>query len=309
VIVAVYGIAKDEAHNVAGWVESAAGADHVVLVDTGSSDDTMELARDAGALVHRVSVSPWRFDTARNTALALVPADVDVCVVLDMDERLEPGWREALEAAWYGWGAVHCTVQFAAGDDITLRYTMPRAHPRHGTVWKMPAHEHFATEGPVTVAEGMVITHRQSPKDRPGRDLPLLQLAARENPTDPRAAYYLARQYHYANDWVASRAEFERYLTLGGWDQERSEACLFMARMVWPDQMERWLLRACFEAPQRREPWAHLAKHYAGLGDQPGVDYAVSRARAIGLRADNQFHCEPWAWDDNQLEALLHVDA
>jgi glycosyltransferase involved in cell wall biosynthesis len=300
-IVAVYGIARNEQHNVAGWAESARDADYIVLLDTGSTDRTPERAIMAGATVHEHDLEPFRFDVARNTALGLVPDDVDVCVVLDLDERLEPGWRDELEAMWPD-GAVHCTVRFTNGEQSTLEYLMPRAHPRHGTVWHMPAHEHFTCPGGVSVIENMVITHRQTPKDRPARDMPLLELAVAENPNDPRAAYYYARQLYYANDWNAARPAFERYLTLSHFDQERAEACLFMAVMVWPEAKERWLLRACFEAPQRREPWAHLARHYAEVGNQYGARFAAERARSIVKRPDNQFHCEPWAWDD---EALL----
>src|SRR5258708_33154724 len=53
-----------------------------------------------GVAVHRISIRPWRFDDARNAAMALIPADVDVCCTMDMDRFLEPGWRAKLEAAW-----------------------------------------------------------------------------------------------------------------------------------------------------------------------------------------------------------------
>ena len=43
---------------------------------------------------------PWRFDQARNAALALVPDDVDICVSLDLDELIMPGWRRVLEGLW-----------------------------------------------------------------------------------------------------------------------------------------------------------------------------------------------------------------
>ena len=32
--------------------------------------------------------------------MALIPADVDVCLTMDMDEFLAPGWRPKLEAVW-----------------------------------------------------------------------------------------------------------------------------------------------------------------------------------------------------------------
>ena len=45
------------------------------------------------------AIAPWRFDTARNRSLALVPEDADICVCTDLDEVFHPGWRAALESA------------------------------------------------------------------------------------------------------------------------------------------------------------------------------------------------------------------
>jgi len=59
------------------WAKSALDADEMVLVDTGSSPEQIGFARHLGITVHEIAVRPWRFDVARNTALALLPADAD----------------------------------------------------------------------------------------------------------------------------------------------------------------------------------------------------------------------------------------
>ena len=68
-------------------------------LDTGSDDDTVERLRGRGARVESEVISPWRFDTARNRSLELVPGDADICICTDLDELLHPGWRELLENA------------------------------------------------------------------------------------------------------------------------------------------------------------------------------------------------------------------
>lgn len=96
----VYAIAKNERKFCDRFMASCAGADGVSVLDTGSNDGTPERLHELGADVGVVTVSPWRFDTARNIALEMVPDDVDVCVSLDLDEVLSPGWREDLERDW-----------------------------------------------------------------------------------------------------------------------------------------------------------------------------------------------------------------
>ena len=64
--IAVYAIALNEARFVERWHTSAKEADHVTLVDTGSSDNTLSSAMSLGVEVHQKRFEPWRFDDARN---------------------------------------------------------------------------------------------------------------------------------------------------------------------------------------------------------------------------------------------------
>ncbi|MDP2660630.1 MAG: glycosyl transferase family 2, partial [Dehalococcoidia bacterium] len=98
--IAINTIAKNEARNARDFMASCAGADLVAVLDTGSTDGTQGLLRAAGAVVEEAVIEPWRFDTARNQALAMLPEDIDLVVSVDLDERLQPGWREALEETW-----------------------------------------------------------------------------------------------------------------------------------------------------------------------------------------------------------------
>jgi hypothetical protein len=315
--VVVYGVALDEAAHVKRWATTAlAEADEVVLVDTGSTDDTVKVAEEMGVTVHRISVVPWRFDMARNAALALLPSDADVCLSLDMDEWLQPGWREPLEKAWVdGVGSAKVTLRFVAGEDagaaVTLEYLIDRVHARQGSKWVNPCHEIAVCPGRAQAIIPEVQIHHLPAvgKDRAGRDTPLLVLGMQENPNDPRSVYYLARQFFYNNDWAQARGLFAKYLGMpeATFDQERSEACRFMSRMVWPDQRERWLLRACYEAPQRRECWWELAMAYQQAGQLVQAAGAAAQALAITEKnPNNSFHVEPAAWVDEDLMAIIN---
>ena len=98
----VYAICKNEEKFAESWVRSMQEADGICVLDTGSTDGTAERLRELGAHVTQEAVTPWRFDTARNRSLELVPEDADLCVCTDLDEVFRPGWRTAMEQALAG---------------------------------------------------------------------------------------------------------------------------------------------------------------------------------------------------------------
>ncbi|MCK5879698.1 MAG: glycosyltransferase family 2 protein [Holophagae bacterium] len=86
-------IAKNEANHVAGVVESLLSVcENVVVVDSGSTDDTHVLAERAGATV---VFHEWEgFKGQRRFADTLV--ETDWVLVLDADERLSDGLKTAI---------------------------------------------------------------------------------------------------------------------------------------------------------------------------------------------------------------------
>jgi glycosyltransferase involved in cell wall biosynthesis len=80
-------ITHTEAHNLAACLRSVGFANQIVVLDSGSTDDTVQIARSLGA---EVSVNPdWQgFGVQKNRALAL--ANSDWVLALDADERVTP---------------------------------------------------------------------------------------------------------------------------------------------------------------------------------------------------------------------------
>lgn len=64
--ICVYAICKNEAQFVDRWVDSMEEADQIVVLDTGSTDDTVKKLRRRGVCVTQEEILPWRFDVARN---------------------------------------------------------------------------------------------------------------------------------------------------------------------------------------------------------------------------------------------------
>jgi len=90
-------IARNEEEMLPDCLASVRGiADEIVLVDTGSTDRTREIARAAGAAVLE---RPWDDDFAAPRNLAARHARGDWLLVLDADERLVPGMKKPLREA------------------------------------------------------------------------------------------------------------------------------------------------------------------------------------------------------------------
>ncbi len=91
-------ITKDEAANLPGCLKSVAFARQIVVVDSGSADGTLEIARDFGC---EVFVEPWKgFGPQKQMA-------IDRCrepwvLVLDADERIPPETETAIRAVVSG---------------------------------------------------------------------------------------------------------------------------------------------------------------------------------------------------------------
>jgi glycosyltransferase involved in cell wall biosynthesis len=89
---------RNEAANLAACLASVAWCDDVVVVDSGSTDGTPDIARKAGA---RVVDFNWNgaFPKKKNWALANVPWKNDWVFIIDADERATPELQAAMRAA------------------------------------------------------------------------------------------------------------------------------------------------------------------------------------------------------------------
>ena len=85
-------ITRDEATNIRDALASVAWADERIVVDSGSTDDTIRIAREAGA---RVETHPWEgYASQKNHATAL--AANDWVLSLDADERVTPALADEI---------------------------------------------------------------------------------------------------------------------------------------------------------------------------------------------------------------------
>ena len=310
--ICVYAIAKNEAKHVERFCKSAEGADYIVIADTGSEDETVALARERGATVHSISVVPFRFDTARNAALALVPADTDICVSLDLDETLEPGWREEVERVWTD-GVTRLKHLYAFTKEHIFH--AQKIHARHGYTWKYPCHE-FQEIDPslneiTATTDMLLISHDRDLTKSRSQYMDILRRATMENRDCSRSAYYYAREMYYENMAYEAIAEFDRFLSMpkATWDAERSYARRAIGECyeALGDNLaaERSYMLACAEQPYARDGWLALARYYYRREMWRECYGAIGRCLSISTRNyDFTAMAACWGYEPYDLMAL-----
>lgn len=303
--VAVYAIGLNEEQFVARWAESAKDADYICLTDTGSTDNTVKIAKKLGVKVTQSSTKPWRFDDARNVSLAVIPDDVDYCIALDLDEVLLPGWREELEKA-LAQGVTRPRYQYTwswADAEETkpgLVYGGDKVHARHGYRWKHPVHEVITTDRLDEVQGwfGFEIHHHPDNTKSRGQYFPLLELSTKEDPTDDRNAFYLAREYYFYNRIDEATKEFLRHLSLPSaiWPPERAASYRYLAKCQ-PTFARDYLESAIKESPGRREALVELSQYFYGREDWQNCYWRALEALEI-IEKPLDYLCEEFAWNE-----------
>ena len=311
--ICVYAISKNEAHFAQRFCESAQDADLIMIADTGSEDGLPEKAELYGAVVHHICITPWRFDLARNAALALVPRDIDVCISLDIDEVLQPGWREEIERVWIKGETTRLRYMFDWGCGISFYYE--KIHARHGYHWHHPCHEYPVPDGRIeekwAQTDFLLAVHKPDPTKSRGQYMDLLELSVKEDPECPRNAFYYARELSFHSRWEESIVACKNYLKLprATWQNERCYAYRVMGRCYsevgLSHEAEQAFHSAAGEAPNTREPWCELALLcYRQSRWEECFAYAMRALRITDREA--VYTCDPavWGYQAHDLAAV-----
>ena len=133
-------IVRNEEARLADCLASVEGfADEMVVVDTGSTDDTVAIAEAAGARVEHIDW-PGDFAPARNTGLTFLSGDW--VLVLDADERLRPEVIPALKALMAQPDVLVINLlRYEIGAAMAPYSSVSRLFRRHPAIrWSRPYH-------------------------------------------------------------------------------------------------------------------------------------------------------------------------
>lgn len=272
--ICVYAICKNEEQFVSSWVESMKEADEIIVLDTGSTDRTVEKLKNLGVKVYQKVISPWRFDEARNESLKLIPKDIDFCCCIDLDERFTKGWRKELEkhlnedivriSYRYTWN-------FKPDGSEGIVFFADKIHRNGYFEWEHPVHEtlkqiKYDKTKTITIPTLQLSHYADSTKSRASY-LPLLELSIKEDPTSDRNVHYLGREYYFYKKYEKAIETLKHHLEMptSVWGEERSASCRIIASCYENLKDYRNALKyyklAIVESPNSREPYMELAKY------------------------------------------------
>lgn len=231
-------IARDEETMIGGCLDSVRGVvDAIVLVDTGSKDRTVEIARKYGATIVE---HPWSDDFAAARNAALPHVNDGFVLMLDADERLGHGARKVIRRALErndfdcGMLPLHDASALDAKPEDVLSGRARRGEPMllprllrrtPDLAWEGIVHEQVTSwalrhrrivqlDAPI-VHYGAVPSLREA-RAKNERNRKLLERRAQVEPHNPTVQAYLARELERCGDVAgAIRAAEAAWSALG----------------------------------------------------------------------------------------------
>jgi glycosyltransferase involved in cell wall biosynthesis len=227
-------IVKNEESCLKDCLESVKDADEIVIVDTGSKDKTIEIAKQYTDKVYSGDEYLWRDDFAfhRNQSLNLCTGDW--IIIIDADEILEDNGIEKIrkfinELKEDKKAILIKTISSMIEDtyNIQIRIFKNNTYIK----WFGPAHNYLnAKENDITEMElfikyGFSKAHNLDPN----RTFRILKNYVKKNPDAVREKYYLGREYYYKRDLNKALKYFGEYVKVSKSPVEITDAYMLGA--------------------------------------------------------------------------------
>lgn len=334
-------IAKNEAKVLGRLMDSLEAfqinGGEVVLLDTGSTDGTPELAKTYGWKVEKVGdmfsltisqeladqinqrfivsgESPiikdgdkyFNFSAARNYVASLANNDM-VCFV-DCDEVLTTLDFEKIDALIDS-GEEQFEYNFVFAHDQynkpAVEFVQSKFYDRRKAKWTGIVHEVLSGQTKLGFLQNEVfrLEHWQEPHDRHSY-LKGLAVDCFNNPTSDRNSHYFARELMWSQRPQSALREFQRHVLMNGWLAERSESFIFMGDIYGgmnnPEKQAESYSVAFYLDSSRREPLMKLAWFFLhNKNYQAAISYAKGALEVPwnGFYASNKAYYEHEPWE------------
>lgn len=318
-------ITKNEEGMIGRCIKSLTGVQEVIVLDTGSTDETVDIASGLGAKVTVIDkpIVPFHFAEARNMALKL--ATNDWILSIDADEVVRPGAikkvRDAIEKN-PDFSAMGVTFTNQAEGDATYTASISKTKffRKSAWGWQYRVHERLVPIGDnnrIGLITKALIDHLPAPdkRIRHGQNIDLLKLCIQENPEYIRAYRHLGQELMLQKKWLEAVPHLAQYAekTEEG-PLHKSEALMHIGRCyAESDRLEEglnWFALANETDPRRREPLFHAALNLIKKCRLDEALVNVKKMLDIPITAKPDTHLDlPHVWTDTPIKMLAFCNA
>lgn len=237
----------------------------VCILDTGSTDETVKIAKDWGCVVrevgekylHTITAEEAKaindhfivegeepvvkagdryfdFAAARNESSSL--ASNDWVSTIDADEEMTVMDIEKINEVISNPNLAHCEYEFVFAHNAwggpAVQFVQSKFFNRTKMKWEGMVHEYITPingggDRQYLPPDIFLLEHWQQPGDRHSY-LKGLLMDCYLHPEKDRNSHYSARELVWSGRPKSAIKEFERHLSMGGWPAERSESCIFI---------------------------------------------------------------------------------
>ena len=276
-------IVKNEEMHIARCLDSVAKhVDEIIIVDTGSTDRTVEIASDYTTKVYS---HPWTDDFSEARNYSFSKASMDYCMWMDADDILEKTetdkflqLKQSLSPDTDIVMMKYNTAFDEAGIPLFSYFRERWIRNSSEYRWIGAVHEVIPPRGSVIYSD-IAISHKKMNGGNPDRNLKIYRKMLADGKTlEPRQQYYYARELYYHQQYEEAVSEFERFLLSSeGWIENKIEACSICAncyyRLGQEDTALLTLLRSLsFDLP-RAELCCDIGKHFLEHGNYHNAVY------------------------------------
>ena len=224
-------IVKNEEAYLARALKSVAGlVDEIIIVDTGSTDRTREIA---SGFTSKVCSFPWKddFSDARNYSFS--QASMDYCMWMDADDILEEKEKDKFLQLKHTLSPdtdivmMKYNTAFDEAGNPSFSYFRER-WIRNSTQyrWVGAVHEVIPPKGRIIYSD-IAISHKKTGAGDPDRNLKIYRkMIAEGKSLDARQQYYYGRELYYHGLYREAVSVLEQFLlSAQGWVENKIEAC------------------------------------------------------------------------------------
>lgn len=263
-------IVKNEHNTLARCLECVKDiVDEIIIVDTGSTDDTKEIAKK---YTDKIFDFKWCYDFSKARNFSFSKATKDYIMWLDADDVILEQDREKLKILKKILTPDIDMVLFKYNLNLdengipALSFYRERILKRSKNFkWISPIHEVIPRSGKV-LKEDIAITHKKLHPSDPKRNITIFEkMIGRGDILDSRQTFYYARELMYAKRYDESIKEFNKLLNSSdAWVENKISACIDLYGIYTNLKNETMALASLFKSFEYDTPRAQVCCNIAG---------------------------------------------